>query len=102
MFITGNYIQEQYYMYPSGRKFSLRFKFRDFANGIFAKLKFAYYFIFWNLSMIAYIIEIQKSKFSNIKLNSDDSVNLTNLSQVAKLNSVFIFTLSGIYSLIIS
>ena len=26
----------------------------------------AYYYIFWNLSMIAYIIEVQKSKFANI------------------------------------
>ena len=26
----------------------------------------AYYFIFRNLSMIAYIIEVQKSKFANI------------------------------------
>ena len=38
--------------------------------------------------MIAFIIEIQKSKIANI-----NSVNLTNLSQVAKLNSVYIFTL---------
>ena len=43
--------------------------------------------IFINRSMIAYImIEIRKSKFSNIY-----SVNLTNLSQVAKLNSLYIF-----------
>ena len=26
----------------------------------------AYYYIFWNLSIIAYIIEVQKSKFANI------------------------------------
>ena len=45
-------------------------------------------FIFRNLSIIAYTIEIQKSKFANIK-----SVNFTNLSQVTKLKSVYIFIL---------
>ena len=46
-----------------------------------------YYYIFRNLSMIAYMIKIQNSKFSN-------SVNLTNLSQVARLNSMmYIFIL---------
>ena len=49
----------------------------------------AHYYIFRNLSMIAYMIEIQKSKFANIYF----LVFLTNLSQVAKLNSVYIFTL---------
>ena len=31
------------------------------------KLSSAYYYIFRNLSMIAYMIEIQESKFANIK-----------------------------------
>ena len=38
--------------------------------------------------MIAYIIETQKSKFAKI-----NSLNLTNLSLVAKLNLVYIFIL---------
>ena len=46
------------------------------------------YYIFRNLSIIAYIIEIQKSKF--VVFNE-----LTNLSQVAKLSSVYIFILQG-------
>ena len=41
---------------------------------------------FRNLLMTAYIIEIQKSRVANI-----NSVKLTILSQVAKLNSVYIF-----------
>ena len=86
-------------MYPTGRKFSMGFKFCNFANGKIAKFRFACYFIFRNLSMIAHIIEIQKSIFSNIKLNFN-SVNLTNLSQIARLNSVYIITLSGIYGLV--
>ena len=43
-----------------------------------------------NLSMIAYIIKIKKSKFVNIY-----SVNLANLSRVAKLNSVYNSILQG-------
>ena len=46
----------------------------------------AYSFILGNLSMIAYIMEIQNSRTSN-------PVNLTNHSQVAKLNSAFSFIL---------
>ena len=38
----------------------------------------AYYDIFRNLSTLAYMIEIHKSKFPN----KFDSLNLTNLSQV--------------------
>ena len=38
--------------------------------------------------MIVFIIEVQKSKTANFK-----SVNLTNLSQIAKLIPVYIFTL---------
>ena len=45
----------------------------------------AYYFAFRNLSMTAYMIETQKSKFTDIF-----SLNFTNLSQVAKLNSPLI------------
>ena len=37
---------------------------------------FAYYFIFRNLSMIAYIIEIQKSKFANILFREFDQSEL--------------------------
>ena len=48
-------------------------------------LSSAYYFAFRNLSMTAYMIETQKSKFTDIF-----SLNLTNLSQVAKLNSPLI------------
>ena len=51
-------------------------------------LNSAYYYSFRNLSTIAYIIEIQKSK-----LVIFNSVNLTNLSEDAKLNSVYIFIL---------
>ena len=46
-------------IYHTGRKFSLEFKFRYFANGKFAQLKSTYYNIFRNLSIIAYMIEIQ-------------------------------------------
>ena len=51
---------------PTGRKFSSEFKFCYFPHGEFDKFTFAYYFNFGNLSMIAYIIEMQKSKFANI------------------------------------
>ena len=44
------------------------------------------------LFMTAYIIEIEKIKISPIF----SSVNLTDQSQVAKLNSVYIFILQGI------
>ena len=52
--------------YPTGRKFSLEFKLRYFATGKFANLNSTYYDIFMNLSMIAYIVETQNSKFANI------------------------------------
>ena len=52
--------------YPRGRKFSLGFEFQYFANGKFAKFKFRLLLYFWSLLMIAYIIEMQKSKFANI------------------------------------
>ena len=46
-------------------------------------LNSAYYYIFRNLSMIAYLIEFQQLKFANIKFREFDQ-----LSQVAKLNYV--------------
>ena len=49
----------------------------------------AHYYIFRNLSMRAYII----GKFKNQNLLILNSVNLTDLSQVAKLNSMYIFNL---------
>ena len=49
----------------------------------------AHYYIFRNLSMRAYII----GKFKNQNLLIFNSVNLTDLSQVAKLNSMYIFNL---------
>ena len=45
-------------------------------------LNLVYYFISSKLSMIAYLIEIHKSKFANISII---------LSPVAKLNSMYIF-----------
>ena len=51
---------------------SLKFQFRYFANGKFTKLNSASFYVFRKLSMIAYIIEIQKSKFANIKFREFD------------------------------
>ena len=51
-------------------------------------LNSAYYLFFRNLSKIAHMIEIQKSI-------SAKSVNLTNRSHFANLNSVYIFILQG-------
>ena len=58
--------------YPRGGEFLLEFKFGYFANGKIAKFKFCLLFILncfiqnivlsRNLSMIAYIIEIQKNQ----------------------------------------
>ena len=48
--------------YHTGRKFSLEFKICYFAHGKSAKLKFRLFLYFRNLSIIAYIIEIQKTK----------------------------------------
>ena len=48
-----------------------------------------YYYIFENISMIAYYI----AKIFKSNLAIFNSVNLANLSQVAKLNSVYIFIL---------
>ena len=45
---------------PTGRKVSLEYQFHYFATDKFAKFKFRFYYISRNLSMIAYIIEIQK------------------------------------------
>ena len=70
------------HVYPTGRKFSLEFKFCYFADGKFAKFKFRFYSFFKNFSMIAYIIEIQKSKLANIQFHEFDQS-----SQVAKFNS---------------
>ena len=52
--------------YPTVRKFSLEFDFRCFANGKLLYLNAAYYYIFESLSIIAYMTEIQKTKFANI------------------------------------
>ena len=49
----------------TGGKFPLEFKLCYLANGKFAKFKFRF-ILFWGLSMMAYIIETQKSKFANI------------------------------------
>mgnify|MGYP001800575091 CR=1 FL=1 len=70
---------------PTGRKFSLEFKFRYFACAEFANFLLLY---FKNLSMMAY--KILKYYQNSLIFNS---VNLTFLSQVAKLNSVYIFIL---------
>ena len=60
--------------YPPRSKFSLEFRIRYFPNGNKATFKFSYLKIFTNLLMIAYIIEIQKSKFAYIQLREiDDS-----------------------------
>ena len=48
-----------------------------------------YYYVFGNFSMIAYIIEIQKSRIFT-------SMNFINLSQVAKLSSVIFSPGSGV------
>ena len=76
-------------IYPTGREFSLEFRFHYFpngksANGRFAKFEFWLLLHYINLSMIVYMIKIQN-------LLVFISVNMTNLSQVAKLNSVYIF-----------
>ena len=42
---------------------NLNFAISLFANGKFAKCKFPYYYIYRNLSMLAYLIKTQKSKF---------------------------------------
>ena len=49
----------------TGGKFPLEFKLCYLANGKFAKFYFRF-ILFWGLSMMAYIIETQKSKFANI------------------------------------
>ena len=46
------------------------------------------YFIFWNLSMITYTVEIQHE--NSLIFNP---ANFTNLSHFAKLNSVYVFIL---------
>ena len=74
---------------PTGRKFSLDFKFCYFAKSKFVKsLISAYNYIFRNLLVKAYWLKIK-----NQNLLIFNAVNLTNLSQVAKLNSVEIFIL---------
>ena len=50
----------------TGGKFPLEFKLCYLANGKFAKFYFRLLFYFGDLSMMAYIIETQKSKFANI------------------------------------
>mgnify|MGYP001802174766 CR=1 FL=1 len=52
----------------------MEFRFRYIPNDNKATFKFSYLKIFTNLLMIAYIIEIQKSKFAYIQLREiDDS-----------------------------
>ena len=61
--------------YPTGGKFPLEFKFSYIANGKFTKLKFCLLLYFKNRFLIAYVIEIQKSKFAYIQfreLNQSD------------------------------
>ena len=57
--------------YPTGRKFSFEFKVRYFANCTLVNLNSAYYFMFKNLSLITYIIEI---KMQNLLIF--DSMNM--------------------------
>ena len=52
--------------YPIRRKSPLKFKYCNFANGKVAKFKTSYRSVFRNISMKAYTIEIQKTKFANI------------------------------------
>ena len=52
------------------KKIFIKIKFRNFANGKFAKYNSVHHYIFRNLTMN--IIEIQKSKFANIKLREFD------------------------------
>ena len=79
-------------IYPTGRKYLLGLKFHYFAK-MANSLNFnpANYKIFKNLPMMAYITNIQKS--NSLIFNS---VNLTIMGKVAKLNSVYIFILWGI------
>ena len=58
--------------YPTGRNFSLEFKFHYFANGKFAKFKFRLSLDFQNIATIAN----QKSKFAKIKFCEFDHVTL--------------------------
>ena len=55
----------------TGRIFSLEIKFCCFANGNFAKFKFRL-LLHLNLSLIAYMLDIQKSKFANIYFREFD------------------------------
>ena len=54
---------------PPGKKFSLEFKFHCFTHHKNAKLKFHLLLNFLNLSMIGYMVEIQRSKFANISFH---------------------------------
>ena len=72
----------------TGIKFSLEFQFHYSANGNSLNLNSAYYYVFSNLFMVPYITYIQKSKHVILNL-----VNLTNLSQITKFNSVHILIL---------
>ena len=54
--------------YPSGRKFSLEFKFRYLANGKFARLNnSANYKHLKNFSIMVYITKTENSDFANIE-----------------------------------
>ena len=58
--------QSYSWQHLTGGKFPLEFKLCYLANGKFAKFYFRLLFYFGDLSMMAYIIETQKSKFANI------------------------------------
>ena len=63
----------------------------NFAKSLMANTpnqKSAYYYIFRNLSMKSYMIEIKKSDSAIF-----NSMRMTNPSQVAKLNTMYIFNL---------
>ena len=78
--ITTDTLQEPHFHW------NLNFAISLMANSL--NLNSAYNYVFRNLSMIAYMIEFQNQN-SLIFL----SLKLTSLSQVAKLNAVYIFIL---------
>ena len=67
---------------PENFQWNLNFAITLMANSL--NLNCAYDYVFRNLSMLAYIIEIQKIQ----NLLKFISMNLTNLSQVTKLHSL--------------
>ena len=81
-------------IYHTRRKFSLEFNFRYFDNAKLAKFK---------LRLLLYFKESLNDSLYNwnskTKVRWYNSVNLTNLSQNAKLNSMYIFILYGTTSI---